>query len=488
MADTTKARKPWHRPRNIVFAILLAFVFLLCYAVFWALTAEPAPNVDYGAELERIAATGQAEGPNGWPRLVDALERMESVEASFADADRPEVHSNRIDYDALFYADASPETIAMVRDAVERLREGGAFNRLAEAAECPNVIRPWPGIDEGPLLGALLPDLAQSRQLARARMASMHLALENGDMDEVVAAFEQTMALGRIFSHQPTIIDSLVGQAIAALASRQLRYALLEHELDAPTLRRLLDVARDEAGIGPMDVGLEGERRFMLDMIQRTYTGGGLGGGTFLPAQPDGTDLTMFGDSTLGGMSHKPRIFNLAGLAFAGRKELTDKTNEFYDETIRRSALPRQQRLDDPFDEAAFVQGLNWRFMLLKLMIPALGRAIETRDMTSCNLAGMELMLAIELFHAENGRYPQALVELTPGIVPVLPADPFSPDGFVYRLTGDDEHGRPYLLYSIGADGEDSGGLVSADHPSSALRERDGAGLDYVINAPRPVE
>ena len=33
--------------------------------------------------------------------------------------------------------------------------------------------------------------------------------------------------------------------------------------------------------------------------------------------------------------------------------------------------------------------------------------------------------------------------------------DPLSEGSYIYRLVEDDEFGRPYLLYSVGADGED---------------------------------
>jgi hypothetical protein len=293
------------------------------------------------------------------------------------------------------------------------------------------------------------------------------------------------MSLGRICSHEPTILGSLVGQAIATHASRHVRYAILEHELDGPTLRGLLAVARHDETLAPMAVGLEGERCFMLDLIQHTHTSGGIGSGTLLPAQADDA---AGGIAPLGPVRDKPRILNLAGLVFAGRREITEKANEFYDEAIRRANLPRQQRLEDPFDKNEFIEGLSWRFLLLKIMIPALGRAVDSRDGAMCDLNGTQIMFAIELFNAENGRYPQALSELTPGILPELPPDPYSADGFMYRLIPDDEHGRPYLLYSVGADGEDNGGRMDASRRNSAFNKRDGAGLDHVINALRPVE
>jgi hypothetical protein len=60
--------------------------------------------------------------------------------------------------------------------------------------------------------------------------------------------------------------------------------------------------------------------------------------------------------------------------------------------------------------------------------------------------------LALRLFRQERGRVPERLDELVPKYLAAIPVDPFSNQPLVYRR-GDTD----YLLYSVGADGEDNG-------------------------------
>ena len=65
----------------------------------------------------------------------------------------------------------------------------------------------------------------------------------------------------------------------------------------------------------------------------------------------------------------------------------------------------------------------------------------------------------------------------------MIPADPYSAEGFVYRPVANDPLGRDFLLYSVGADGQDDGGKSDPYGPHQALTPG-GVGLDAVFNAP----
>src|SRR5204863_887448 len=105
-------------------------------------------------------------------------------------------------------------------------------------------------------------------------------------------------------------------------------------------------------------------------------------------------------------------------------------------------------------------------------------------DQHTLSMAGTRVMLAIEAFRAEQGRLPTSLDELVPGVLPALPVDPFAPDGRLrYRvLAQPDELGRVYLLYSVGADGVDDGGMEDPRDNMMGLHGT-GTGKDYIINA-----
>lgn len=77
---------------------------------------------------------------------------------------------------------------------------------------------------------------------------------------------------------------------------------------------------------------------------------------------------------------------------------------------------------------------------------------------------GTLLVAALELHRARHAEYPESLGALAPGILTEVPLDPFTGEAFQYeRLEGS------HTLYSLGADGEDDGGV-----PDSESRSRDG--------------
>jgi hypothetical protein len=463
------SRPPWYRPRNILLAIALVLVGMAFYAVTWALSAQPEPTVDYGNRMEAFTARAQPPGENGWPYLVQATEVMRAVEAELADG--------IVDFD-----DRSPEGLEVIRQLITRLQAGGAFDELARAGQCPNVVRPRPSLEESSLLALLLPELAYFRRLTQARVESMEMAIAERAHADAVEAFDQVLVIAWACTHQATIIEQLVGWSVASMGLERLRYALVEQPMDAPTLRRFLERLEARTPLGSPVLGLEGERLGFMDVVQRTYSDNGRG---------NGRAILTANEQFLGGIGpgpvppDSPRIINLLGFVLPSRKAITDQADDFYEEMKRRSRLSYTQRRKagiGPYDR---IEALGPRYFVLHALVPAIGKAVDRGDMVRCMVEGTKLQLAVEGYRAEHGDWPPTLEALVPDWIDAVPGDPISDEPFVYRLISEDEHGRGYLLYSVGADGRDDGGLFSADEPLKALTE-DGPGQDFVFNQPRP--
>jgi len=67
------------------------------------------------------------------------------------------------------------------------------------------------------------------------------------------------------------------------------------------------------------------------------------------------------------------------------------------------------------------------------------------------------ISIALELFHRDQQRYPQALSDLVPQYLDSIPQDP-SDGSFKYALEKD---GQTLRLYSIGPNGVDDGGRLN---------------------------
>jgi hypothetical protein len=69
-------------------------------------------------------------------------------------------------------------------------------------------------------------------------------------------------------------------------------------------------------------------------------------------------------------------------------------------------------------------------------------------------LRALRLELALQDYGKRHGRFPAALADLSPGLLPQVPLDPFTEKPFVYRLS------KPgYQLYSAGPNAMDDGGV-----------------------------
>ncbi len=76
--------------------------------------------------------------------------------------------------------------------------------------------------------------------------------------------------------------------------------------------------------------------------------------------------------------------------------------------------------------------------------------------------------LALKIYKAEHGEYPEKLDGVIPGMLPKLPTYYFSGRNFAYR-----KNGEGFILYSLGANRRDDGGEVSKGYSKNYTREKD---------------
>ncbi|MCD5390795.1 hypothetical protein LR007_02905, partial [candidate division NPL-UPA2 bacterium] len=70
-----------------------------------------------------------------------------------------------------------------------------------------------------------------------------------------------------------------------------------------------------------------------------------------------------------------------------------------------------------------------------------------------------KLALALKIYQAKKGTYPETLKALTPEILPQLPEDPFTGKDFIYRR---EEEG--FIVYSLGQNLKDDQGTFDPRH------------------------
>jgi hypothetical protein len=466
-------------------SIALLIAIFVGREVYLAYTATPGSAVDYHALAEELVASHQpTDGPNGWDRLTEALERRRAFREQIESPDELDegytVLMGPVDPEDY---EGGDQDVARLRGVGESglagLREAGVREALDQLAASSNFIRPLP--KGGVLLDVLLPELGEARSLARALGAQMRVSSDARDHDAVAAAFNQGCGLARALMHQFTLIDNLVGIAIFQLLSDELRHEIATRPMDQRALAEIAD-ALDRMTTLPPQLPFQGERLFMLDTIQWMHTDDGHGDGRLILSQVGGLQSFSWGART----NNSPWK-NLASLAFPTKRQTTRQAEDFYKAVIKAAQTPRNARRAGSFNPDAFAMQIPKRQLLLRLLVPALGKALETRDQFDALLAGTRTMVAIERFKLRDGTYPQSLDQLTPDFLPSLPIDPYAADGrFIYRTldpTADEFH-RAYILYSVAADQTDNGGTHDPELGIKAFSQGATA-VDFVFNLPR---
>ena len=122
-------------------------------------------------------------------------------------------------------------------------------------------------------------------------------------------------------------------------------------------------------------------------------------------------------------------------------------------------------------DEAWTQRADGWHGHLHQILAKNVGEdsSDSFRDAFFRELATMRLLrteFALVAFQKESGEFPRELNQLIPRFLKEIPVDPYSDSGesFQYRIDGES-----YVLYSLGANRDDDGGLLPEDYTDSAF-------------------
>lgn len=479
------------RPILTTVLLIIALVVLwISIEVYFALTAAPNPVIDYGEQLEELVAESQAgrEGEDVWPVLMEVLELVQSAESDAIGADP--VYAEKVvstDYNSIYNYDFELEFLeensySYVEDrenldlqrklsleVLGRFEKVGIFSRLDEIAASGVGVMPLPDSRDEMLIGILMPTLGQQRNVAKALRARMFLAAEEGDWDAYTESFEHILAIGRLSGEQAFLIQRLVGIAIRTLAVRAAIDDLTLGRLDDSALQGLAEALERQGPMVPVEYAFRSELLWELDAVQWVHTKRG----RLILSEVDQLDW---------GNASRPKIVNVASIVFPRQAETEQWFRDFHEVGIARSRLTpaerRQQPLDPQWDD------FGWRQHLQAMLVPALGSMMRADDQVRLNELGLRVLLAIEQHRADHGALPEELASLVPDYLDGIPLDMHAlgevPLGYLV-LDYTDEQGRDYLLYSVGADGEDNEAQPYDGNPMGALQS--GAlGSDYVIN------
>jgi hypothetical protein len=321
------------------------------------------------------------------------------------------------------------------------------------------------------IVGILLPELQESRQIANALVARAILRLDQGAVDESWADLLACHRLARLAGRGPTSIGGLVAIAIEALAGRT-DLAFLES--DKVGARRIENCLRDLQKLPSLTdmagiVGL-GERFMSLDFITNIDRYGM--GFVEQVAGEEFKETTQDFQKILDGIDWDPALQNfnrwfdrMAACMREknrGRREMELLQMRADLGTLKARMDKAREHPDQLFNgkDSARVRGKLVGDIFIRLLLPAVEKLLAAEDRIRQTQDNLFLAFALAWYHRENGRYPDKLAALEPRYLRQVPKDLFSGKGLIYHPS---ENG--YLLYSVGQNGKDDGGRWYDDKP-----------------------
>lgn len=344
------------------------------------------------------------------------------------------------------------------KDEIRKSLTTSAFQFLDKAARRDTVDWELP-IREEEFISILLPDLQQTRSFGRMLALKAKLEIAEGKFDDAVHTLQTGYALANHVGQGPTLINGLVGIAIAELMSKQVQ--LLAQQPKAPNLywaltqlpeplvdvRHALDAERamvylsypELRDLDTKKLSPEEWRQLLnktVAMVTR-WTG----------PNREGIDIELM--TTAGAIYLYPiakQNMIQRGYAPAEVDAMTvpqvllvnalQNYNESRDEMFKWFALPYWQarpglaKVDERLrDEAA--RKVN---PIGALLLPAIGNVRFAVARHERSIAALRVIEAIRLYGAaHNGQLPETLGEITQ--VPI-PIDPVTGQAFVYHKDG----------------------------------------------------
>jgi hypothetical protein len=380
-----------------------------------------------------------------------------------------------------------------------------ALELVVEATGRPRFYTPYIAGDASPkLVSVLLPAVQETREVARALSARAMWHAGEGDVGQAMRDLEALHRLARLVSQDPTIVGGLVGIAIDGVADHA-DVALVSSGVRTPEeLRSYLERLNKLSPIPPMADRLDFIERLMFVDFVSSYARG----------EVDNEALGMMGVGGQGVVGLVQKLPQLLIGAVDWDAMLRDG-NQWYDRIVAAMREPTfaeqaaalaaidadvkslAEGAKSPLRLAAIVLsdsktrgqlvGKQIGDVLVSLLLPATNAAMNAEHRGQMKFDLSRLAVALEVYRATTGEYPESLTALTVDVLKEIPLDRYSGKPLRYERREDG-----YLLYSVGANAKDDGatssisGTKSGEHVPEGEEVDSEAGDDLVVRVPLP--
>ena len=285
-------------------------------------------------------------------------------------------------------------------------------------------------------VNTLLPHLNRVRQAARLFELDSIQHTEEQQPQPVVESVVAALGVSQSLNQEPVLISYLVRIACQGITLESLERVLNRIPLTDAQLSKLAAGIQESENHQAFTRAFVGERCMGVDVFQGQRTGKHslkeISGGT-------GDEDALW-----------PRVYRATGLLNLDEREYLDIMEHY----VKATQLP-------PHESMAAFDGVNdkvqrlapWH-LLSRILLPELGAVMSKAARCDAKIRDTQAALAIERYRLANGKLPSQLSDLVPAFLPAVPSDPFDGKPLRYKTLA-----KGYVVYSVGDDREDNGGV-----------------------------
>jgi hypothetical protein len=282
--------------------------------------------------------------------------------------------------------------------------------------------------------------LQHVREMAHFLQLDMALRMQEGDLGEIAGACRAGINAGRSIGDEPSTIALLVRIACLEIAIGSLERALAQSDLPPDDLQTLQALVQREIDDPRLLWAMRGERAGGMQMVEGIYDGK-VKFSTFATRVGKGNWKTWIQD-LLPRMTGIDRAGYLRGMS----------------QIVEAAKLPVEQQIDEV---PRILRDCERQDAVLTSLLPACNKVVQAHARNEANLRCALVALAVERYRAENRSWPASLESLMQtGYLKAVPIDPFDGKQLRYRPTAEG-----VLVYSVGVDRIDNGGVVNRNTP-----------------------
>jgi hypothetical protein len=299
-------------------------------------------------------------------------------------------------------------------------------------------------------LATLLPHIQEVREVARLLELDALRWGQKGDVENALRSAAGAFNAGRSFGDEPFIISQLVRIACIGMASSAIERALALGEPSEKTLSGLQSLVEQEESHPTLASALRGERALQHEILVG-LTNGSMPTKSLFADFPNGfrwDELMRRWEGTGAIRREHPQVLKLIS------KAIDNARLPAHEQPAAAKVLQEKIARMPPRSTT-----------LTRALLPATDRYAVAGQRKLATVRCLKVLLALERQRLRTGAWPAKLTELTPQLLVSVPEDPFDGKPLRYRVLPGGA-----VVYSVGPDGKDDGGLV-ASGPGRAAKD-----------------